>query len=90
VLDGFELGDPREAHHLGLAKGLVGKERVELFARLRAGDQDAACWRNRRAGQQEAARIVALLQEATVRRDERGIALLEGNEMLSFQKKVLH
>ena len=51
---------------------------------------DSSCGRDRRAGNQEAAIIVALLQELAMRGYELGSALFKWDQMLSLQEEVLH
>jgi hypothetical protein len=90
MLHRIEFDDFAKAHHFRFAERLVGQEFVQFIARFRASDQDSSGGWNRRAGHQEAAIIIALLQELAMRGYELGSALFERNKVLSLQKEVLH
>jgi hypothetical protein len=90
MLNGNELDDLAKAHDLGFAKWFFGQECLEFIQRFRTSDQHAAGRRNAWTRQQKAPFLVALLQEAPMRRDQLRIALLERDKMFSLKEKMLH
>lgn len=85
----LEFRDPAETHFSSLHKRFLGKKCVQRFQRFRTSDKKSAMCRDLGTREKEMSVIVPFLKEFVMLGYE-VCELVERNQMLPFQDKMLH